>query len=68
MVIFIYHVSGGFASFLLALNRKTYELADSNAPANNPRSIKEPAFGWMMGLLFASTFVGLFVLVPLRKV
>ncbi|KAJ0105235.1 hypothetical protein Patl1_17420 [Pistacia atlantica] len=61
-------VGGGFASYLLGLNKTTYELSGVNTPGNSPRAIKEPAFGWMTGYLFVVCFIGLFVLIPLRKV
>ncbi|OWM75523.1 hypothetical protein CDL15_Pgr021687 [Punica granatum] len=61
-------VGGGFGSYLLGLNRRTYEQADVNTPGNVPNSIKEPGIGWMTGFLFVSSFVGLLALVPLRKI
>ncbi|WCJ26632.1 YELLOW STRIPE like 1 [Euphorbia peplus] len=61
-------VGGGFASYLLGLNRKTYELSGEHNPGNSVTAIKEPAFGWMTGFLFLVCFVGLFVLIPLRKI
>ncbi|KAI4378203.1 hypothetical protein MLD38_015717 [Melastoma candidum] len=61
-------VGGGFGSYLLALNRKTYLLAGVDTPGNSPKSIKEPGIGWMTGFLFVSSFVGLLALVPLRKI
>ncbi|XP_022723011.1 metal-nicotianamine transporter YSL3-like [Durio zibethinus] len=61
-------VGGGFGSYLLGLNRKTYEQAGVDSEGNNPGSIKEPGIGWMMGFLFVSCFVGLLALVPLRKI
>ncbi|TYJ19538.1 hypothetical protein E1A91_A09G198100v1 [Gossypium mustelinum] len=61
-------VGGGFGSYLLGLNRKTYEQAGVDAVGNNPGSIKEPGIGWMTGFLFVSCFVGLLALVPLRKI
>lgn len=61
-------VGGGFASYLLGLNRKTYELSGVNNEGNSPSAVKEPGFGWMSGYLFLVCFVGLFVLVPLRKI
>ncbi|KAK4777324.1 hypothetical protein SAY87_017511 [Trapa incisa] len=61
-------VGGGFGSYLLALNRRTYEQAGADAPGNSPSSIKEPGIGWMTGFLFVSSFVGLLALVPLRKI
>lgn len=35
---------------------------------NSLNSTKEPGFGWMTAFLFLVCFVGLFVLIPLRKV
>lgn len=61
-------VGGGFGSYLVGLNRKTYELAGIDTEGNSPTSIKEPGLGWMTGFLFLVCFVGLFVLIPLRKV
>ncbi|KAF2308858.1 hypothetical protein GH714_022048 [Hevea brasiliensis] len=60
-------VGGGFASYLLGLNRKTYELSGEHIEGNSPRAIKEPGFGWMTGFLFLVWFVGLFVLIPFIK-
>ena len=62
------YMAGGFASYLLGLNRTTYELSGVGNEGNNPGAIKEPGFGWMTGFLFVVCFVGLFVLIPLRKV
>ncbi|KAG9133980.1 hypothetical protein Leryth_004676 [Lithospermum erythrorhizon] len=59
---------GGFGSYLLALNKKTYLQAGDHTEGNSPQSVKEPALGWMIGFLFVSTFVGLLALVPLRKI
>ncbi|KAH9751523.1 metal-nicotianamine transporter YSL3 [Citrus sinensis] len=61
-------VGGGFGSYLLGLNRKTYLQAGVDTPGNNPNSTKEPEIGWMTGFLFVSCFVGLLALVPLRKI
>lgn len=63
-----FHCVGGFASYLLGLNRRTYELTGVNTQGNNPRGIKEPGVGWMTSFLFVTSFIGLVVLVPLRKV
>lgn len=59
---------GGFGSYLLGLNKKTYELTGVGNIGNSVQSYKEPAMGWMVGFLFVVCFVGLFVLIPLRKV
>ncbi|XP_009358702.1 metal-nicotianamine transporter YSL1 [Pyrus x bretschneideri] len=61
-------VGGGFASYLLGLNKKTYELSGVNTEGNSATAVKEPALGWMTGFLFLVCFVGLFVLIPLRKI
>ncbi|KAL7183290.1 hypothetical protein ACSBR1_041885 [Camellia fascicularis] len=61
-------VGGGFGSYLLALNKKTYEQTGVNTVGNSPGSYKEPGFGWMTGFLFVVCFIGLFVLIPLRKI
>ncbi|CAN6273680.1 unnamed protein product [Urochloa humidicola] len=58
---------GGFGSSLLALDKKTYELAGVNTPGNAPGSYKEPGVGWMTGFLLAISFVGLLNLLPLRE-
>ncbi|XP_056160190.1 metal-nicotianamine transporter YSL3-like [Syzygium oleosum] len=59
---------GGFGSYLLGLNRKTYVQAGVDTPGNSPEGIKEPGIGWMTGFLFLTSFVGIFALVPLRKI
>ncbi|KAL2921745.1 Metal-nicotianamine transporter YSL3 [Bienertia sinuspersici] len=61
-------VAGGFGSYLLGLNQKTYEQAGVDTEGNVPNSYKEPGVGWMTGFLFVSSFVGLLALVPLRKI
>ncbi|KAI3944030.1 hypothetical protein MKW98_015182 [Papaver atlanticum] len=61
-------IAGGFGSFLLGLNKKTYDLAGPATPGNTPGSYKEPGIGWMTGFLFVTGFVGLFSLIPLRKI
>ncbi|XP_028790728.1 metal-nicotianamine transporter YSL3 isoform X2 [Neltuma alba] len=61
-------VGGGFGSYLLGLNRKTYEQVGVETEGNTPGSTKEPGIGWMTGFLFVTSFVGLLALVPLRKV
>ncbi|KAG4918161.1 hypothetical protein JHK85_056442 [Glycine max] len=60
-------VHGGFASYLLGLNRKTYELSGVGTEGNNPNTVRDPGFAWMTTFLFVVCFVGLFILIPLRK-
>lgn len=61
-------VGGGFGSYLLGLSKKIYELSGEDTEGNSRRAIKEPGLGWMIGYLFVVCFVGLFVLIPLRKI
>uniref|UniRef100_A0ACD5V4C6 Uncharacterized protein n=1 Tax=Avena sativa TaxID=4498 RepID=A0ACD5V4C6_AVESA len=58
--------AGGFGSYLLGLNKKTYEAAGTDMEGNV--GTKEPGIGWMTGFLFATSFVGILALVPLRKI
>ncbi|GAB2209922.1 hypothetical protein Droror1_Dr00027150, partial [Drosera rotundifolia] len=58
----------GFGSYLLGQSKKTYEQAGEYTEGNTPGSYKEPGVGWMTGYLFIVCFVGLFVLIPLRKI
>ena len=68
MVWWLAESAGGFGSFLLGMNKKTYELSGPSTPGNVAASIKEPGIGWMTGFLLSVSFVGLLTLLPLRKV
>ncbi|KAL3499086.1 hypothetical protein ACH5RR_041818 [Cinchona calisaya] len=61
-------MGGGFGSYLLALDKKTYEQTGVGTEGNPPGSYKEPGIGWMTSYLFVVCFIGLFVLIPLRKI
>ena len=43
-------------------------IAEQATEANDAQNIKDPHLGWMIGFMFLVSFVGLFALVPLRKV
>ncbi|KAL2629291.1 hypothetical protein R1flu_013977 [Riccia fluitans] len=60
--------SGGFGSYLMAMDRRTYELLGVDYPGNNPADVKVPQLGWMIAFMFTVSFVGLLALVPLRKI
>ncbi|KAF3618532.1 putative metal-nicotianamine transporter YSL6 [Capsicum annuum] len=60
--------SGGFGSYLLAMDEKTYKLIGPDYPGNRAEDVKNPGLLWMMGFIFVVSFLGLFSLVPLRKV
>ncbi|CAA7055167.1 unnamed protein product [Microthlaspi erraticum] len=60
--------SGGFGSYLIAMDEKTYKLIGADYPGNNPEDVINPGLWWMIGFLVVVSFLGLFSLVPLRKV
>ena len=43
-------------------------IAQQDPETNTPANVKDPQIGWMIGFLLLVSFVGLFALVPLRKV
>lgn len=57
--------SGGFGSYLFAMSET---IAKQATEANNPQNIKNPRLSWMIGYLLVVSFLGLFSLVPLRKI
>ncbi|KAK6155529.1 hypothetical protein DH2020_009777 [Rehmannia glutinosa] len=61
-------VAAGFGSFLLGLNKRTYEQAGVDTEGNSPGSYKEISLDWVIGFVFVVSFVGLLALVPLRKI
>ncbi|KAI9177190.1 hypothetical protein LWI28_012107 [Acer negundo] len=60
--------SGGFGSYLLAMDERTYKLIGPDYPGNRAEDVINPGLWWMMGFLFVVSFLGIFSLVPLRKV
>ncbi|MFS7970348.1 putative oligopeptide transporter, OPT superfamily [Helianthus anomalus] len=60
--------SGGFGSYLLSMDERTYNLIGADYPGNRAEDVKNPGLLWMIGFLFVVSFLGLFSLVPLRKV
>ncbi|EEC71736.1 hypothetical protein OsI_04295 [Oryza sativa Indica Group] len=57
--------SGGFGSYLLAMDRKTAEKTSTGDDSS--ASVSEPEFGRMMAFFFLVSFVGLLAIVPMRK-
>ncbi|XP_038679237.1 probable metal-nicotianamine transporter YSL5 isoform X2 [Tripterygium wilfordii] len=55
--------SGGFGSYLFALSER---IAKQSAKENS--EFKNPALSWIIGFLFVVSFLGLFSVVPLRKI
>ncbi|TVU14062.1 hypothetical protein EJB05_37508, partial [Eragrostis curvula] len=60
--------SGGFGSYMLAMNHKTYAAIGPDFPGNRAVDVKDPSLGWIIGFMFVVSFFGLFSLVALRKV
>lgn len=61
-------VTGGFGSYLVAMDEKTYKLIGEDYPGNRAEDVINPGLWWMTGFLVVVSFLGLFSLVPLRKV
>ncbi|CAM0945136.1 unnamed protein product [Alopecurus aequalis] len=57
--------SGGFGSYLFGMSET---VAKHTTEAQDAGNIKNPHLGWMIGFLFLVSFIGLFALVPMRKV
>ncbi|XP_039009891.1 probable metal-nicotianamine transporter YSL6 [Hibiscus syriacus] len=60
--------NGGFGSYLIAMDERTYNRIGVDYPGNRAEDVKNPGIGWMMGFLFAVSFLGLFSVAPLRKI
>jgi hypothetical protein len=48
------------------MDSKTYKLA--NSPNDSLANVKDPMLGWIIAYMFVVGFLGLFAVVPLRKV
>ncbi|KAG6482744.1 probable metal-nicotianamine transporter YSL12 [Zingiber officinale] len=57
--------SGGFGSYLFAMSET---IAKQSTETDYSQNIKNPKLGWMIGFLFVVSFLGLFSLVPMRKI
>ncbi|CAA3024844.1 probable metal-nicotianamine transporter YSL7 [Olea europaea var. sylvestris] len=57
--------SGGFGSYLFGMSDV---IAKQSTEANDGQNIKNPSLTWMIGFLFVVSFLGLFSVVPLRKI
>lgn len=60
--------AGGFGSYMIAMDERTYKLIGADYPGNRAEDVKNPGLVWMIGFMFVVSFLGLFSLVPLRKV
>ncbi|RWV88151.1 hypothetical protein GW17_00049784 [Ensete ventricosum] len=57
--------TGGFGKSLFGMSSR---IANQATEANDSQNTKDPDLGWMIGFMFVISFLGLFSLVPLRKV
>ncbi|KAJ8752752.1 hypothetical protein K2173_007062 [Erythroxylum novogranatense] len=57
--------SGGFGSYLFGMSTT---IAKKSAETNPGKNIKDPSLHWMIGFLFVVSFLGLFSVLPLRKI
>ncbi|WCJ35555.1 YELLOW STRIPE like 7 [Euphorbia peplus] len=55
--------SGGFGSYLFAMSERVAQQS-----TEDKTYFKNPSLGWMIGFLFVVSFLGLFSVVPLRKI
>ena len=59
---------GGIDNYILAMDETSYNLIGSSKFGDRVQDVKNPSLGWMMAFVFTVSFVGIFSLVPLRKV
>ncbi|XP_015070576.1 probable metal-nicotianamine transporter YSL7 [Solanum pennellii] len=57
--------SGGFGSYLFGMSEV---IAKQSTEANAADNVKNPSLGWMITFLLVVSFLGLFSVVPLRKI
>ncbi|CAN8269165.1 unnamed protein product [Cochlearia groenlandica] len=55
--------SGGFGTYLFGMSERI-----ANQSGDAARGFKDPSLGWIIGFLFVVSFLGLFSVVPLRKI
>ncbi|RDY05325.1 putative metal-nicotianamine transporter YSL7, partial [Mucuna pruriens] len=57
--------SGGFGSYIFGMSS---EIASQSPEATTAQDIKDPGLGWMIAFVSVVSFLGLFSVVPLRKI
>ncbi|KAL2631049.1 hypothetical protein R1flu_015735 [Riccia fluitans] len=60
--------SGGFGSYLLGMSQFAYEGVGVDTKGNTVQDIKNPSLSWIYPFIFTVSLLGIFVLVPLRKI
>ncbi|KAG8064316.1 hypothetical protein GUJ93_ZPchr0004g39261 [Zizania palustris] len=59
---------GCSASYIFAMDWKTYELIGPDYPGNRAQDVRNPSLGWMISFMFLIALIGPFSIVMLRKV
>ena len=59
--------AGGFGSFLIAMDEQSYLNVGVGAPGNRPEDVYNPTLARTVPYMFCISFVGIFMLVQLRK-
>ena len=59
--------SGGFGSYLIAMDRQSFDNVGAGTPGNRPEDVFEPSLSRTIPYMFCISFVGIFMLVQLRK-
>ncbi|KAI4365788.1 hypothetical protein MLD38_021746 [Melastoma candidum] len=60
--------SGGFGSYLFAMSERIANATKVAGDHPSANDYKNPSLSWMIGFLFVVSFLGLFSVVPLRKI
>jgi hypothetical protein len=49
---------GGFGSYMLSMDQKTYELIGKDYPGNRAEDVKNPSLSSMISFIFVVSFLG----------
>lgn len=60
----MYKLTGGFGSYLFGMSARIAQQSTDHSTSD----IKDPGLLWFIGFLFVVSFLGLFSVVPIRKV
>uniref|UniRef100_A0A0D6QUV8 Uncharacterized protein n=1 Tax=Araucaria cunninghamii TaxID=56994 RepID=A0A0D6QUV8_ARACU len=60
--------SGGFDTYILGMDENTRQKTGPELAGNTASAVKNPQLGWIFAFIFTVSFLGLFSVVPLRKI
>lgn len=60
--------TGGYSSYLLALDPRTYERLGTDTPGNRPEDTYLPTMNHIIPYMLVIALIGVFMIVVLRKV